>query len=48
MSLALFKPGLSFTKLQGDHNWTMKDPEILSDMRATEESMLFDIEKQWI
>jgi len=25
---------------QGHHNWTMKNPEILSDMRATEETMM--------
>jgi len=34
--------------MQGDHNWTVKNPEDLADMRATEETMLFDIEKQWI
>jgi len=25
---------------QGDHNWTMKNMEVLSDMRATEETMV--------
>jgi len=31
---------------QGDHNWTMKNPEILADMRATEETIYDDIFKQ--
>jgi len=25
---------------QGDHNWTMKNPEVLADMLATEETMM--------
>jgi len=25
---------------QGDHNWTMKNPEIFADMRATKETMM--------
>ena len=26
--------------IQGDHNWTMKNPEVWADMRATEETMM--------
>jgi len=26
--------------VQGDHNWTMKNPEVLADMRVTEETMM--------
>jgi len=39
---------LAWSQYQGDHNLTMKNPEVLADMRATEDTMLFDIEKQWI
>jgi len=26
--------------MQGDHNWTMKNPEVLEDMRVTDEPMM--------
>jgi len=32
--------------LQGDHNWTMKNPKFLADISATEETMIA-FENSW-